>query len=109
MPKRAISVTLEADHILWLRVQAGTSNRRSVSAVLDRLVSEARSRIGVHEVTVRSAVGTIEIVEADPDLTAADRVLRAMFPLSERRASRESGRLKRSRRKGTARRGFEKT
>ena len=40
MPKRAVSVTLETDNLLWLRGQARGAPRRSLSEVLDRLVTE---------------------------------------------------------------------
>jgi hypothetical protein len=80
MSKEAVSVTLAAENLLWLRGQARASGVRSLSAVLDRLVSTARAGGHVHESTIRSVVGTIRIAKADPGLVGADAALRAMFP-----------------------------
>jgi hypothetical protein len=91
MAKQALSVTLEADNVTWLKGRAGRSGVRSVSELLDRLVSEARQS-GDHE-PARSVVGTIDIDPSDPMLTQADEVVRAMFdkslgrPLSVKEAS----------------------
>ena len=80
MPKRAVSVTLAAENLLWLRGQAGAFGGRSVSHILDRLVSDARAAGRVHESTIRSVVGTIRIADMDPDLSRADEAIRALFP-----------------------------
>jgi hypothetical protein len=80
MSKHAVSVTLGAENLLWLRAQAGGPRRRSLSAVLDQLVSAARSGGAVHESTVRSVVGTISIDKSDPELLRADAAIRALFP-----------------------------
>ena len=59
MAKQAISVTLEADNLTWLKGRAGAAGLRSVSELLDQLVSAARAagRTG----PARSVVGTIDI------------------------------------------------
>ncbi len=91
MPKQAISVTLGSENLLWLRGQAHGSGRMSLSAVLDRLVSEARTRGQVHESTIRSVVGRVRISDDDPQLLAADATVRALFPMpvvAERLAAR---------------------
>lgn len=80
MSKHAVSVTLDADNLLWLRAQAGGPGRRSLSTVLDQLVSAARSSGAVHESTIRSVMGTIRIDESDPQLLRADAAVRALFP-----------------------------
>ena len=80
MSKEAVSVTLEIENLLWLRGQARGSGMRSVSAVLDHLVSTARAGGQVQESTIRSVVGTVRIAEADPGLVGADAAIRAMFP-----------------------------
>ena len=80
MPKHAVSVTLGAENLLWLRAQAGGPGRRSLSAVLDQLVSAARRGGAVHESTIRSVVGTILIDQSDPELLHADAAVRALFP-----------------------------
>lgn len=80
MPKEAISVTLETQNLLWLRGQVRASARRSVSEVLDRLVTEARTGGRVERAAVRSVVGTVRIASIDADLTTADDAVRRLFP-----------------------------
>ena len=80
MPKRAVSVTLESDNLLWLRGQAQGAPKRSLSEILDRLVTEARTSGRVHESAVRSVVGSILIPDSDPDLSSADAAIRSLFP-----------------------------
>ena len=83
MPKRAISVTLNSDNLTWLRGRAGAAGLRSVSELLDQLVTAAREsgRIGPS----RSVVGTIDIDAGDPLLDGADAAVRGMFETSLRR------------------------
>jgi hypothetical protein len=78
--KQAISVTLRAENITWLKGRAGADGLRSVSELLDRLVSEARAtgRAGPS----RSVVGTIDIDSGDPDFEEADAAVRALFDAS---------------------------
>jgi hypothetical protein len=83
MKKRAISVTLDPDNLLWLRGQARASSRASVSGALDPLVSEARARGQVRERAIRSVVGTVRIARTDPGLRGADAAVRARFRPSE--------------------------
>jgi hypothetical protein len=80
MPKQAISVTLDAENVTWLKGRAGAAGLRSVSELLDRIVSAARAsgRVG----PARSVVGTIDIDAADPLLEKADAAVRAMFETS---------------------------
>jgi len=82
MPKTAISVTLGAENVTWLKGRAGAAGLRSVSELLDRIVTAARaSGVG----PARSVVGTIDIDAADPLLETADAAVRAMFETSVRR------------------------
>jgi hypothetical protein len=83
MPKRAISVTLDADNLTWLKGRASAAGVRSISGLLDQLVSAARSsgRVGPS----RSVVGTIDVADSDPWLEAADGEVRGMFEASLRR------------------------
>ena len=83
MPKQAISVTLDADNLTWLRGRASAAGVRSISELLDQLVSAARSsgRVGPS----RSVVGTIDIAESDPWLEGADDEVRGIFEASLRR------------------------
>jgi len=85
MPKQAVSVTLAVENLLWLRGQARAAGVRSMSEILDRLVSEARGNGRVHERSIRSVAGTIRIADADPDLSGADAAIRSLFPSAARR------------------------
>ena len=79
--KRAISVTVDEDNLVWLKGQAGGS-RGSVSEVIDRLVREARMSGRTDASAVRSVVGTIDLPPDDEDLAGADGYVRAMFERS---------------------------
>ena len=83
MPKNAISVTLEDVNLTWLKGQAAAPGVRSVSDLLDRLVTAARAAGPAGP--VRSVVGTIDIDQSDPLLEHADSAVRAMFDTSLRR------------------------
>ena len=75
MSKRAISLTLDTDNLIWLRAQAGPGG--SVSRIVDDLVGEARvggRRLGT---AARSVAGTVDLRNFDP--AGADRELRAVF------------------------------
>jgi hypothetical protein len=79
MTKRAISVTLRPDNLLWLRGQAQASPRRSVSETLDGLIAEARGAARGRPGSITSVVGTIRIAERDPGLARADAAIRRLF------------------------------
>ena len=83
MPKQAISVTLDADNLTWLKGRAGAAGLRSVSELLDQLVTAARAsgRVG----PPRSVVGTIDIDANDSLLEGADEVVRGLYEASLRR------------------------
>jgi hypothetical protein len=80
MSKQAISVTLDADNLTWLKGRAGAAGVRSVSELLDQLVSAARAsgQIGPS----RSVVGTIDVDASDPRLEGADEAMRSIFQAS---------------------------
>jgi hypothetical protein len=80
MAKQAISVTLEADNLTWLKGRAGAAGLRSVSELLDQLVAAARAsgRVGPS----RSVVGTIDLDASDPWLEKADEAVRGLFDRS---------------------------
>jgi hypothetical protein len=80
MPKSAISVTLQGENLTWLRARARAGYARSVSDVLDRLVTEARTGAGARD--VRSVVGSIDVDPSDPLLLKADEALHDMFATS---------------------------
>jgi hypothetical protein len=83
MAKQAISVTLDADNLTWLKGRAGAAGLRSVSELIDQLVTAAREsgRIGPS----RSVVGTIDIDAGDPLLEGADEIVRGIYETSLRR------------------------
>jgi hypothetical protein len=83
--RKAISITLGTDNLLWLRAQAGVTARGSVSEVLDRLVSNARTSGHGEPRAVRSVVGTIDLPADDPDLERADLYIRSAFENSATR------------------------
>jgi hypothetical protein len=74
MPKQAISVTLTADNVTWLKGRARAGGLRGVSELVDQLVTNARAKAPGGVPT--SVVGTIDIDAADPLLLGADDVLR---------------------------------
>ena len=80
--KRAISVTLEEDNLLWLKGQAGAGASGSVSEVIDRLVREARTGGRTDALAIRSVVGTIDLPPDDPDLEGAKAYVRDLFERS---------------------------
>ena len=78
-------MTLDADNITWLKGRTGASGARSVSELLDQLITAARQ--SRHAGPSRSVVGTVDIDPSDPLLTQADEVMRAMFNKSIGRPS----------------------
>jgi hypothetical protein len=77
MARRAISVTLDAENLTWLRGRIGGGKGKSVSDLLNQLVTDARRTGSVG--APRSVVGTVEIDAGDPLLDEADAALRALF------------------------------
>jgi hypothetical protein len=82
MGKKAISVTLRPENLLWLRGQTHASARRSVSETLDELISAARAGARGRPGAITSVVGSIRIQATDPGLTRADAAIRGLFPPS---------------------------
>jgi hypothetical protein len=83
--KKAVSVTLGEDNLLWLRGQAAASANGSLSEVLDRLVDDARMSGRTDAKAIRSVAGTIDLPADDPDLAGADSYVRALFDRSLKR------------------------
>jgi hypothetical protein len=105
MPKRAISVTLDAENVTWLKGRARGAGVRSVSELLDQIVTAARASGNIG--AARSVVGTIDIDASDPLLERADAAVRAVFETSLGRplAVRERPAGYGERRRGTKRHG----
>lgn len=98
---KAVSITLSEDNLLWLRGQAARSAKRSVSALLDQLVSEARAAGRSAPEAVRSVAGTIDLPEDDPNLEGADAYVRSLFAVSARQPLLVRERTTKPRRKRT--------
>ena len=82
--RKAISITLSEDNLLWLRGQAARSAKGSVSELLNAIVAEARAAGRAAPDAVRSVAGTIDLTEEDPELTGADTYIRSLFASSAR-------------------------
>ncbi|HEV8393152.1 MAG TPA: hypothetical protein VGQ37_02715 [Vicinamibacterales bacterium] len=80
MPKLPISVTLEAENLLWLRARTTGTKRRSLSDLLDEIVTAAR--VAAHGDSIRSVVGTVDLPLDDPELERAKASIRAEFEAS---------------------------
>ena len=87
MPKRAVSLTLEQDNLLWLKARARAEKRGSVSETLDAVIRDARAAGRVPAGSIRSVVGTIDIASDDPWLENADAEIEKLFEESLRRPS----------------------
>jgi hypothetical protein len=87
MPKQAISVTLEAANLTWVRGRALAAGRLSVSEMLDRLIREARAGGKGADAGIRSVVGTLQVAIDDPELMTADAAVRSAFARSLGRAA----------------------
>jgi hypothetical protein len=82
MSKKALSVTLDDANLLWLRGRAAAAGRRSVSDLLDAIVTEARLAGSPANAPSRSVAGTIDIADDDPDLQRADEEIARLYERS---------------------------
>ena len=80
--RKAVSVTLREENVLWLKGQAAASGKGSVSEVVDALVTKART---TGHGTVVSVAGTIDLPQ-DDDLGWADGYVRSLFETSLQRS-----------------------
>ena len=99
MAKKAVSVTLDRDNLLWLKGQTAAAGARSVSDTLDRLITEARLAGRVRPDSIRSVVGTIDVADDDPGLDRADAYVRGLVKESIDRSMDQLTRSTRSRRR----------
>ena len=79
--KKAISVTLHAENLLWLKAQAAARSGGNVSEVVDLLIREARTAGAPDRAAMRSVVGTIDLPD-DDGLAEADAHVRGLFDRS---------------------------
>jgi hypothetical protein len=86
MSKRAVSLTLSEDNLLWLKGRA-RHGRGTLSGAIDRLISEARAGGRGSPGPTRSVVGTIDLAADDPRLERADRTVHDLFAASLARPS----------------------
>ena len=95
MNKQAISVTLEADNLAWVRGRALAAGRLSVSEMLDRLIEDARTGGAGSGPGGRSVVGTVEVAPDDPELLTADEAIQGLLAQSVARSARAMDRSRR--------------
>lgn len=89
MAKQPISVTLDSDNLTWLKGRVSAAGVRSVSELLDQIVTATRN--GGSDRLTRSVVGTIDIDSSDPLLKSADHAVRALFRIRSRQAQKRRG------------------
>ena len=79
--KKAISITLTDDNLLWLKGRALALTRGNVSEMLDGLIRGVRAAGRTDPASVKSVAGTIDLPD-DDSLVQADSHVRAMFERS---------------------------
>ena len=82
-------MTLHSDNVTWLKGRVSAAGLRSVSELLDQLVTAAR-KTG-HAGSVRSVVGTVDIDPSDPLLAAADAAVRKLFRIGSKPVKKRRG------------------
>jgi len=79
--KKAISVTLKSENLLWLKAQAAARTGGNVSEIVDRLIRDARTASTMDRAAIRSVVGTINLPD-DESLAETESSVRTMFDRS---------------------------
>jgi hypothetical protein len=79
MNKRAVSVTLRPDNVLWLKTRVKASGGRSLSQALDEIITEARTGATALATERRSVVGNARIPASEAGLSRAAQEIRAQF------------------------------
>ncbi len=95
MNKKALSVTLRPDNLLWLQTRVKATGGRSLSEALDEIITEARAGTRASALTIRSVVGNARIPRSDAALSEAGVQVRALFRRSVQRKEGESLRERR--------------
>lgn len=88
MSGKTIALDLESGNLIWLEAQARSMGRRSVSEVVNKIITRTRAGSSDQAGEVRSVVGRAQISEDDPDLQGADAAVRALFDESQARFPR---------------------
>ncbi len=88
MSKKAVSVTLHPDNLLWLRTRVKASGVRSLSEALDGILTDARAGTGASTAEVRSVVGNARIPKSEEALSEAGAQVAELFRRSVRRKER---------------------
>lgn len=83
MSGKTIPLELDPQNLLWLKARAHAAGDRSLSDVINEIVTRARGSSGRGE--IRSVVGKAQITPDDPDLAGADAAIRALFEESRNR------------------------
>jgi hypothetical protein len=78
MNKVAVSVTLAADNLAWLRARTVKARARSLSETLDWLIEAARAS-QTSTSPIGSVVGLLQVPDSDPELAAADAAVASLF------------------------------
>lgn len=90
MNKKAVSVTLRPDNLLWLKTRVKATGGRSLSESLDEIIMEARVGAGSSARTIRSVVGNARIPRSDAALSEAGAEVRSLFRRSVQRKEGEN-------------------
>jgi hypothetical protein len=88
MTKQPISVTLHPDNVTWLKGRVTAAGLRSVSELLDQLVTAARK---AGHGSGRSVAGTIDIHPSDPLMKTADEAVRKLFRIGTKPGKQNRG------------------
>ena len=94
MNKRAVSVTLRPDNVLWLKTRVKASGGRSLSQALDEIITEARTGASASASERRSVVGNARIPGSEAGLFRAAQEIRAQFRWAISRRDEPSRRTK---------------
>jgi hypothetical protein len=88
MSKKAVSVTLRPDNLLWLKTRVKVKGERSLSETLDGIITEARAGAGAGGSEIRSVLGNARIPGSEAALSEAGARVAALFRKSVRRKER---------------------
>jgi hypothetical protein len=88
MSKKAVSVTLHPDNLLWLKIRVKATGVRSLSEALDGILTDARAGVGASAAEVRSVVGNARIPKSEEALSEEGARVAALFRKSVHRKER---------------------